>query len=303
MKIVKKNYNNVNKIIRYSIVFIWFLLLIFGYISFSKPAWLIDLSETGKTMEAQQSINKGLEALKQKNLPVALEAYKEAYAIQPKLESATLGIGSTYTRMGAYNKAITYYKNLLKDNADISYSLYYNLAEAYEKAGQNKKAIYYYKKSIEISPIVFYSLTKIGDIYFLQKEWDKAIQYYQKALQNKLDMKINYERSLKNALLNYSKPELIQKIKELLQEGFSEDVRKLYYQDRFQKILQKDKNLANIFNNIGFAYAMKGDMETAISYLKKALDIWPSSQRARQDLKKAMSILEEKKDNMNIGSK
>ncbi|MDO9576340.1 MAG: tetratricopeptide repeat protein, partial [Candidatus Cloacimonadales bacterium] len=71
-------------------------------------------------------------------------------------------------------------------------------------------------------------------------------------------------------------------------------VEKYYYTDRFQKVLSKDKNLANIYNNIGFAYAMKDEMDNAIEYFQKALKIWPSSKRASQDLKTALEIQKSK---------
>ena len=284
-----------DKTIRYCIIFIWILLLIFGFISITKPVWLINLSETGKSMEAQVSINKGYEALKNKNYKVALESYKEALKIQPEMEGAYIGLGVAYSKMGAHDKAISIFKKLLKEKPENPYALYYNLAEIYENTGKIDKAVNYYIKSAETAPIAFYPYGKIGQIYLNREKWDNAIYFYKKAIENKLDMKTSYEGMLKRGLHKYfNNPEITENINELLIKGFSKEVQEHYCPERFQKILSKDKNLANIYNDIGFAYAMKDNMGKAISYFRKALQIFPSSKRAKQDLKTALEIQKEK---------
>jgi len=292
---VKKDQKVEDKIIRYCIIFIWILLLIFGFISITKPAWLLNLSETGKSMEAQVRINKGYEALKNKNYKMALDSYGEALEIQPEMEGAHIGLGITYSKMESYNKAISIFKKFLKEKPENPYALYYNLAEIYEKTGKIDEAVSYYFKSAEAAPIAFYPYGKIGQIYLNMKRWDDAIHYHEKAIDNKLDMKTFYESMLKNGLYKYSNnPEITEAINELLLKGFSKEIQENYYPDRFQKILSKDKNLANIYNDIGFAFAMKDEMEKAISYFRRALKIFPSSKRAKQDLKTALAIQKEK---------
>ena len=294
-KEVKKDRKIENKVIRHCIIFIWILLLIFGFISITKPVWLINLSETGKSMEAQVSINKGYEALKNKNYKVALDSYKEALEIQPEIEGAYIGLGVAYSKMGAHDKAISIFKKLLKGKPENPYALYYNLAEVYENKGKIDKAVNYYIKSAETAPNAFYPYGKIGQIFLNRKKWDNAMHFYKKAIENKLDMKTSYEGMLKSGLYKYSNnPEITENVNELLIKGFSKEVQENYYPDRFQKILSKDKNLANIYNDIGFAYAMKDEMGKAISYFRKALKIFPSSKRAKQDLKTALEFQKEK---------
>jgi tetratricopeptide (TPR) repeat protein len=291
---VEKDLKIEDKIIRYCIIFIWILLLIFGFISITKPVWLINLSETGKSMEAQVSINKGYEALKNKNYKIALDSYREALEIQPNMEGAYIGLGVAYSKMGAHDKAISILKKLLKEKPENPYALYYNLAEIYEKTGKIEKAVNYYTKSVKTAPNAFYPYGKIGEMYFSRKEWDNAIHFYNKAVENKPDIKTSYETMLKSSLYNYNNPEITEIINELLTKGFSKEVKEHYYPNRFKAVLNKDKNLANIYNNVGFAYAMKDEMGKAISYFRKALKIWPASKRAKQDLKTALEIQKEK---------
>jgi tetratricopeptide (TPR) repeat protein len=288
-----------DKIIRYVLILIWIMLLGFGYISILKPARLLAFSEIGKSMEAQQSINKANEAFKDRNYKLALNSYKEALEIQPKMEEAIIGLGVTYSKLGMYEKAISIFKKKLKEAPENPYALYYNLAEIHEKKGKMDEAVGYYSKSAETAPIAFYSFGKIGEMYFSYKGWDQAIQYYNKADASKPDMKISYEGMLKSELINYSDPEIIESIKELVSNGFDEDFQNYYYSDRFEKVLAKDKNLANIYNNIGFAHAMKDEMEDAILWFRKALKIWPASKRARQDLKTALEIQQSKLESIN----
>jgi len=290
---MKKIYKFEDKFIRFLLILIWFILISFGYISIIKPAWLINLSETGKSMEAQQSINKAYEALKNENYKIAVQSYKKALEIQPKMEGAQIGLGVTYSKMGVYNKAISIFKNLLKDKPENPYAIYYNLAEIYEKTGKIEKAVKYYMKSAESAPSAFYPYGKIGQIYLNKKKWDDAIFYYKKAIENKLDIKTSYLSMLKSSLYEYSDPEIIEKLNEILACGFPPEFQERYYSERFQKVLSEDKNLANINNDIGFAYAMKGEMDIAIIYFRKSIKIWPESERAKQDLKTALEIQDE----------
>jgi len=289
-----------DKFIRYFLIVIWIILFGFGFISIIKPVWLLNLSETGKSMEAQQSINKGNEALKNKNYKIAMNSYREALEIQPEMEGAYIGLGVSYSKMGAHDKAISIFKKLLRKNPENPYALYYNMAEVYENSGKIEKAVKYYTKSAETAPISFYPYGKIGQIYLNRKKWDNSIIFYKKAIENKLDMKISYEGMLKSGLYKYSNnTEIIENINALLIKGFSKEVQEHYCPDRFQNILSKDKNLANIYNDIGFAYAMKDEMKKAISYFYNALKIFPSSERAKQDLKTALSIQKEKLEQNN----
>ena len=298
---MKRYHKTTDKLIRYFLIFVWILLIGFAFISITKPAWLLNLSEAGKSMEAQQCINKGYEALKNKNYKVALDSYKEALEIQPEMEGAFIGLGVTYSKMGSYNKAISTYKKLLKEKSGNQHSLYYNIAEIYENTGKIEKAVDYYTKSAESAPNAFYPYGKIGHIYLNRKKWDKAIKFYKKAIENKLDIKTSYESMLKNSMNNYSNnTEMVENINGLLLKGFSNEVMEKYYSERFQKVLSKDKNLANIYNDMGFAYAMKDEMEKAIENFRKALKIWPASKRAKQDLQTALEIHKGKPDQIKL---
>jgi len=291
---VEKDHKTEDKFIRFFLFFVWIILFGFGLISITQPVWFLNLSETGKSMEAQVSINKGYEALKNKNYKIALDSYKKALEIQPEMQGAYIGLGVAYSKMRAPDKAISIFKKLLKKNPENPYALYYNLAEIYGNSGKIEKAVNYYIKSAETAPNAFYPYGKIGEMYFSRKEWDNAIHFYKKAVENKPDIKTSYEAMLKSSLYNYNDPEITEIINELLLKGFSKKVQEHYYPDRFEEVLNKDKNLANIYNNIGFAYAMKDEMGKAISYFRKVLKIWPAAKRAKQDLKTALEIQKEK---------
>ena len=106
-----KQFNKTDaKFIRFFLIIIWILLIGFGFISITKPIWLLDLSEAGKSMEAQQNINKGYEALKNKNYKVALNSYNEALERQPENEGAYYGIGVAYSELKQYEKSIENYQ-------------------------------------------------------------------------------------------------------------------------------------------------------------------------------------------------
>ncbi|MEP2236706.1 MAG: tetratricopeptide repeat protein, partial [Maribacter sp.] len=52
---------------------------------------------------------------------------------------------------GEYDKAITYYQDIL-DNGEHSAAVYYNLGNAYYKLNNIAESIYFYEKALLLSP-------------------------------------------------------------------------------------------------------------------------------------------------------
>ncbi|MDP8227687.1 MAG: tetratricopeptide repeat protein [Candidatus Celaenobacter polaris] len=286
---VKKTSQTEDKVIRYCIVAIWGLLIAFGVISLINPTWLQSISTPGKNVEAQNYKDMGDHCLKNGNYRTAVSAYSQALEIQPTMDGAHLNLAITYSQMKLYDKAIYIFKKLLKQNSEYINVIYYNLGEIYENTGQIDEAIEYYTKSAETAPFTFNSYSKIGKLHIKRKKWDLAIKAFQKTLDNRLNLKICYKGMLKKGLYTYSNyPEITEIINGLLLEADSEELQKHYDSTIFQKILDKDIELAKIYHDIGCAYFMEDDLQNAISHFRMSLKIWPNSEGTKKNLNAAL---------------
>ncbi len=131
-----------------------------------------------------------------------------------ELSTSYNNIAVIYKNMGEYQKAIDYnlisldYNTQLKDTFAIAKS-YNNLGLINEETGNFDLAQSYYEKAIFLNDKIESSNTSpiqnLGNLYYRQKQIDKAKKYYLKALKiNKKTGKINKQKKLYNALLELS---------------------------------------------------------------------------------------------------
>jgi len=288
---VKKNkINPEEKIVRNSLLTIWGLLVIFGFISIFDPLWLQNLSFEGKKTEALTHKGYGDNYLKNKRYKAAVEQYRRALKIQPDLYSALGNLGITYSQMKMYDKAILTFKKLLKDNSKQASTNYFNLAEQYKKKGNFELAIKYYNISAESDPFPMYSYRYMGNLFLENKQLDNAIIAFRKALDNSLNMENSYFGSLKRDKELYSdKPEFIEIILSLSKKN-DPDKEKRFDNSIFDEMLKKDKEIAKTHSFLGYSYSLKKDFPKAIYHYQKALEIWPKFEEVRKNLEKIRSF-------------
>ncbi|NQT65440.1 MAG: tetratricopeptide repeat protein, partial [FCB group bacterium] len=189
--------NSENKIIRYALISIWGILILFGFISILQPEWLVDISAAGKMTEAVHIRNAGDLLLKSGNYKAAVNLYKRAINIQPDLISAIGNLGICYTKLQRYDDAIRIFKHLLKTDKENTHTNYYNLAELYKRNGDAESAIEWYVKSAETNPYPIYSYQYLGELYLKLQRWDLAVRSFELALANKLTLENSYYGMLK----------------------------------------------------------------------------------------------------------
>ncbi|MBC8526913.1 MAG: tetratricopeptide repeat protein [Candidatus Cloacimonetes bacterium] len=274
-----------DKIIRHCLFIIWGLLFVFGALSIIKPTWLLSISNPGKNTEALDIKNIGDQFLREKNYNMAVVAYNKALKIKPDMYSALGNLGIVYSKTGRYDMAIKAYKYLLKKDPKQPDKAYHNLAELYEKKGEINKAIEYYDKLSKSAPFAFYAYNKLGFLYLKKKEWEMAIKAFQNALKNKYTMKISYEGMLKRDLQRYSEnPEISKEIQIQIEKGLTKKEIEHYDNNIFEKMLNRDTELAKTHNFIGFAFNMNNDFQNAIYHYNLALQIWPKFKEALKNL-------------------
>jgi signal transduction histidine kinase len=136
---------------------------------------------------------------------IALEHQLTALRFQEKEKDtfrilySYIGLGNTYQSLKKYEKARTFYFHALRfdslvSSVDLRSLILTNMGLNYEK-GFHKldSALYYYRLSNELLPLNENSQSKsilminMGNSYFALKQFEKALEYYDKALQYDLE--------------------------------------------------------------------------------------------------------------------
>lgn len=139
-----------------------------------------------------------------------------------------------------YQKIIKYLPEMAEAHGLLGFCLYY--------LGEKEKAILAYQKAIELNPHFFWYYYNLGNIYFANEEYIKALKVWKEALKQKPEQALIFIRSSKMIYL----PIIKQKNK-----GFGEVIGALKndykrcYQLMFltQRILQKHISNQSIKNN------------------------------------------------------
>lgn len=285
---------NINTAITYFIVSVWVVILIFGALTLIGPRWLKELSNPGKNTEALTIKNDGDLFLKSNKFNEAVQQYTHALKIAPDLEGAIANLAIAYQKMGNYDKAILSFNQLLKQDIKHPNIIYYNLGDIYEKTGQPNKARESYLLAADHSGFPEKSLQKVGQIYMEQKDWEKAINYFRMAIDNRKTI----ENTYKGMLITYQKTcadtssafmELDGKIKN---KSYMSDLA-LYDEKIFDEQLDHEVQLAKAYNNVGYCLTMQEKYKEAREYLEIAIKIYPSFTIAINNLKKVDNFLDE----------
>jgi eukaryotic-like serine/threonine-protein kinase len=112
----------------------------------------------------------------------ALNAAKQAQALNDKLPEVHFSLGSAYAATGQLTQAISELKRA-QELAPKSDEGYRRLGSAYLAAGQKEQAIRALEKAVEMNPYYWANPNALGGAYFKIGEFDKAIKSYQQVTQ------------------------------------------------------------------------------------------------------------------------
>jgi CHAT domain-containing protein/Tfp pilus assembly protein PilF len=214
--------------------------------------------------------------------PKALENYQKALVISKEIgdrsgEGETLNnIGAVYDNLGQYPKALATYQKSLVISKEIGNrsgegATLNNIGGVYDNLGQHPKALENYQKALVISKEIGNrsgegaTLSNIGLVYGSLGQYPKALENYQKALviSKEIGDRSGEGTTLNNIGLVYGS--LGQYPKALA---------------TYQKSLVISKEIGNrsgegtTLNNIGFFYTARKQPESAISFLKQAINVF-----------------------------
>jgi tetratricopeptide (TPR) repeat protein len=112
----------------------------------------------------------------------ALNAAKQAQALNDKLPEVHLSLGSIYAATGQTAQAIAESKRA-QELAPDSDEAYRRLGIAYLAVGQNEQAIRALAKAVELNPYYWVNLNSLGNAYRQTGSYDKALKSFQQVTQ------------------------------------------------------------------------------------------------------------------------
>ena len=225
----------------------------------------------------------------------SLDRYKEAlnnYLLLVKIQEKTLkhhdpnlaitysNIASTYSELGKFKLAIHYYKKALKifisvlgeNNYRVSI-FYNNLSLAYQDAGEYKNAIKYNNKALAIArsinklDILVDALMNASKLNSDIGNFKKATQYQNRVIHLIDKIRDRYRRTDYYNVIGYS----------YKKQGQYKKALKFY--NKSYKLSKKIKRLkssmvgADILNNLSMLYSDIGNLDKALTFMKKAVQI------------------------------
>jgi tetratricopeptide (TPR) repeat protein len=113
--------------------------------------------------------------------------YRKMAQIDPDSHRVHQLLGASFEARRDTRRAIEEYKLAIEKKPGLA-GLHYALGNLYWKEGDLEKAAEEFLKELEIAPENYLTTWKLGNIYLLNKQYDLAFQYLEKAIQQKPDL-------------------------------------------------------------------------------------------------------------------
>lgn len=204
----------------------------------------------------------------EKALDLYLQSLKIAEEINDSVRIMTvdLNIGTIYGEKPiTYDKAIEYYQKAMPyaialDNNDAIGTITGNLGEIYLKSNKDSLALLNLEKSLvayEGTENVPYTLNLIGKLYAKQKDFEKAINYQQRAfsIAEKFDAKLDMAKSMLGLADSY---------KEM--KRYSEAISNYMLAESFAKETGANNELKDTYEGLAMTYGALNDFGNAFKY-------------------------------------
>ena len=153
-----------------------------------------DRNNATRALEEAQTANKlnPSSGIVQRNLGYVLErlgrykearaAYDRAVQIEPKWGYIHIGAGQAYLAQADYANAVASFQLAVQANPDLPTG-YDALGHASSLSGDADRAIIMLRRAIEIDPEYGPALAHLGRVYFIQLNWEAAVEYFSRGFE------------------------------------------------------------------------------------------------------------------------
>ena len=137
--------------------------------------------------EALQYFQEGYEKQTQGDIPQAIELYQKSLELYPTAEAYTF-LGWAYSFQGRFAEAIEECKKAIKYDPDYG-NPYNDIGSYLMQTGRDDEAISWFEKAIQAPRYESYCYPhyNLGRVWEKKGEWFKAVDYYQKAMNENPD--------------------------------------------------------------------------------------------------------------------
>jgi tetratricopeptide (TPR) repeat protein len=119
---------------------------------------------------------------------------KEAQKLDPDNFDIAYEIAYGYFQKADYKAAIKLLEKN-KKHKDVTDQLYQLLGNGYDIIGKREKALETYQAGLQLFPNSGHILLEIGNVFWSEKEYNKAINFYEKGIEVEPDFSSNYYRA------------------------------------------------------------------------------------------------------------
>ena len=226
------------------------------------------------------------------NIPLALNNYQRALAINPDFAPANERFGAMYLETGNLMEAIASFSRAVENDPQLL-DAQIGLGNAYQQKGWIELAIIHFQKALELAPDRFIPEyhCKLGDSLKDRGRIPEAIASYERAIATNPN-DINGYRAIAEIYLEQNDPESVNQLFERINAYNSELLESMDYNALGVVWLQKRKPNVSEPSTISDAESL----EQAIACFEKAIQINPAYAKAHCNLGNAFLLKDQIKD-------
>jgi tetratricopeptide (TPR) repeat protein len=265
-------------ILTWCLLAVWLVLMSFGVLMYVNPAWLQELSQPGRKVEAAEARRLGDDALRQGNYALAIGHFRNSLDILADQPGVWLSMAVAYRDAGDVTSGARILASMLQREGSprLKAAIHYNLGELYEKQGKRDEALTCYEQASRYEVGDERTHRKLASLYAEAGQYEQARAACGRALEVLLDPGLEYAAMLRRGLDMYKDyPDHLPVIEAQLANGIGADELARYDLEIIRQVQQNSPEVAAVYSDLGLLCVLVDDVEGAIEYLQKVLQIQP----------------------------
>jgi tetratricopeptide (TPR) repeat protein len=209
----------------------------------------------------------------------AIECYQKAVKLKANFSAVYYNLGTSFEDQGKAEEAIPYFQKALEIKPTDPAS-YKRLGAIFARQGKSAEAITSFQQAVKLRPGYAMGHNDLGVLFEAQGQLDKAIASFKRAL--KLHPEVLYYKNLGHAVAALGQlDEALTCYKKAVELRFYQNgnfIRRsgLLFRNRdllarLQQALEVNRDLAEVYNGLGMAFATEGKSDEAMGWFSYAL--------------------------------
>jgi tetratricopeptide (TPR) repeat protein len=260
-------------------------------------------------MEYNRIIISANEALKNNNIPLAIDLFQEALKENPLSFDISYNLGLLNFKLGDLEKSIKYFKKTISLNPKFS-SAYSSLGVIYFRLKNKNLALENYLKSVNLDPKNFLTNYNLGNYYLFYGDLKNSEKYFLKSI----DLQPKNFYPYNNLFQIYDRSNDLKKLEQIIKKilNFFDKTPDVLFLEGIYEFRKKNyKKTVKIFEDLNFdenkiqrntlktnilakSYDYIGEYSKAFEYFTIANDIMEKSTKDKFDKNKYVDLVKKK---------